>query len=73
MSPHTRKSILTSTDPTTHLLDLHRNVFLDPTIRFCSQVHNLRALCTYKSLELTTATRLPTVINHTPTKFYNII
>jgi len=28
---------------------------------------------TYKSLELTTATRLPTVIHHTPTKFYNII
>jgi len=28
---------------------------------------------TYKSLELTTATRLPTVINHIPTKFYNVI
>jgi len=28
---------------------------------------------TYKSLELTTATRLPTVIHHTPTKFYNVI
>jgi len=28
---------------------------------------------TYESLELTTATRLPTVIHHTPTKFYNII
>jgi len=29
----------------------------------------------YKSLELTTATRLPTdtVIYHTPTKFYNVI
>jgi len=25
--PHTRKSILTSANPTTHLLDLHRNVF----------------------------------------------
>jgi len=28
---------------------------------------------TYKSLELITATRLPTVIYHIPTKFYNII
>jgi len=28
---------------------------------------------TYKSLELTTATRLPTVIHHTPTKLYNVI
>jgi len=27
----------------------------------------------YKSLELTTATRLPTVIHHIPTKFYNVI
>jgi len=27
ISPHTRKSILTSTNPTIHLLDLHRNVF----------------------------------------------
>jgi len=27
ISTHTRKSIFTSTDPTTHLLDLHRNVF----------------------------------------------
>jgi len=27
ISTHTRKSILTSTNPTTHLLDLHRNVF----------------------------------------------
>ena len=27
----------------------------------------------YKSLELTTATRLPTVIHHAPTKFYNVI
>jgi len=36
--------------------------FLDPTKRFCSQVQNL----------LTTATRLPTVIYHTP-KFYNFI
>jgi len=27
ISPHTRKSILTSTNPTTHLLDLRRNVF----------------------------------------------
>jgi len=26
---------------------------------------------TYKSLELTTDTRLPTVIHHTPTKFYS--
>jgi len=25
--PHTRKSILTSTNPTTYLLDLYRNVF----------------------------------------------
>jgi len=28
---------------------------------------------TYKSLELSTVTRLPTVIHHTPTKFYNVI
>ena len=28
---------------------------------------------TYKSVELTTATRLPTVIHHTLTKFYNVI
>jgi len=28
---------------------------------------------TYTSSELTTATRLPTVIHHTPTKFYNVI
>jgi len=28
---------------------------------------------TYKSLELTTATCLPTVIHHTTTKFYNVI
>jgi len=28
---------------------------------------------TYKSLELTTATRLPIVIHHTPTMFYNLI
>jgi len=27
ISPHTRKSILTSTNPTTHLLDSHINVF----------------------------------------------
>jgi len=25
--PHTRKSILTSANPTTHSLDIHRNVF----------------------------------------------
>jgi len=27
ISTHTRKYILTNTNPTTHLLDLHRNVF----------------------------------------------
>jgi len=27
ISPHTQKFILTSTNPTTHVLDLHRNVF----------------------------------------------
>ena len=27
ISPHTRKSILTSTNPTIHLLDLYRNAF----------------------------------------------
>jgi len=27
----------------------------------------------YKSLELTTATYLPAVIRHAPTKFYNVI
>jgi len=41
--------------------------FLDPTMHFYSQKS------TYKSLELTTASRLPTVIHHTPTKFYNPI
>jgi len=29
--------------------------------------------CTYKSLQLTTATRLLTVIRHTPTNFYSVI
>jgi len=33
---------------------------------------NPSARTTYKSLELTTATRLPTVIHHTP-KFCNVI
>jgi len=28
---------------------------------------------TYKSLELTTAILLPTVIHHIPSKFYNVI
>jgi len=28
---------------------------------------------TYKSLELTTDTCLPTVIHHIPTKFYNVM
>jgi len=28
---------------------------------------------TYKSLKLTTPTRLPTVVHHIPTKFYNVI
>jgi len=28
---------------------------------------------TYKSLELTKATRLPTAIHNTPTKLYNVI
>jgi len=27
ISTHSRKSILTSTNPTAHLLDLHRNAF----------------------------------------------
>jgi len=43
---------------------------LDPTIRFYSQVQNLKS--TYKSVELTTATHLPIVIHHTP-KFYKVI
>jgi len=43
VSPHKRKSILTSADPTTIFLDLHKR-FLDPTNRFYSQVKNLKAL-----------------------------
>ena len=37
ISPHKRKSILTSANPTTIFLDLHKR-FLDPTKRFYSQV-----------------------------------
>jgi len=66
ISTHTRKSILTSTNPTTHLLDLHRNVFSTQQSAFT------RMYKTYKTLELTTTTGLPTVIYHTP-KFYNVI
>jgi len=36
-----------------------------------SQVKKLKS--PYKTLELTTATRLPTVTHHVPTKFYNVI
>jgi len=53
ISPHTRKSILTSTNPTTHLLDLRRNVFR-PLLLAGTKLKS-----TYKSLELTTATRFP--------------
>jgi len=41
--PHTRKSILTSTNPTTHISDLYRNVFKTQQSDFYSQVQNLRA------------------------------
>jgi len=55
--PHARKSIFTSTNPTTHLLDLHRNVFSDATKLLLA---GTKLKSTYKSLELTTATRLRT-------------
>ena len=52
------------------LLDLHRNVFrLNKALLFAGT----KLKSTYKSFELTTATRLPTVIHHTPSKFYNVI
>jgi len=68
--PHTPKSILTSTNPTTHLLDLYSNVFR-PNNAILLAGTKLKS--TYKSLELTTATRLPIAIHHIPTKFYNVI
>jgi len=68
ISSHTRKSILTSTNPTTHLLDLRINVFQTQQCAFTRRYNS-----TYKSLELTTATRLLTVIKHTLTKFCNAI
>jgi len=46
--------------------------FLDPTMRFHSQVPT-KLKSTYKSLELTTATRLPTVVHHIPAKLHNVI
>jgi len=61
---------LTSTNPSTHLLDLHRNVFR-PNNAILLAGTKLKS--TYKSLELTTATHLPTVIHHIPTKLYNVI
>jgi len=70
VSPHTRKFILTSANPTTHLLDLRRNVFRPNNALLLA---GTRLKSTYKSLELTTATRLPTVIHNTPTKLYNDI
>jgi len=36
-------------------------------------VEGTKRKCTYKSLELTTAIRLPTVIHHIPSKFYNVV
>ena len=68
--PHTRKSILTTTNPITHLLDLHRNVFRPNNALL---VAGTKLKSTYKSLELTTGTRLPTAIHHILTKFYNVI
>jgi len=62
--------MLTSTNPTTHLLDLYRNVSR-PNNAILLAGTKLKS--TYKSLELTTATRLPTLIHHTPIKFYNVI
>jgi len=43
ISIHTWKSILTSTNPTTHVLDLPRNVFLTQQSSY-SQVQNFKAL-----------------------------
>jgi len=68
--PHTRKSILTSANSTTHFLDLHRNVFRPNNALLFA---GTKPKITYKRLELTTTTHLPTVIRHIPTKFYNVI
>jgi len=45
--------------------------FLDPTIRFYSQVKKIKS--THKRLDLTTATCLTAVIHHTPSKLYDVI
>jgi len=60
---------ITSTNPTTRLLDLHRNFFRPKNVLFLA---GTKLKSTYTSLELTTVTRLPTVIHHTR-KFYNVI
>jgi len=65
ISPHTRKSILTSTNPTTHLLDLRGKVFRPNK---ALSVTGTKLKSTYKSLELTTAIRLTTVIHYTSSK-----
>jgi len=46
-------------------------MFLIPSNALLLAGTKLKSTC--KSLELTTATCVPTVIHHTPTKFYNII
>jgi len=63
ISTHTQKSILTSINPTTHWLDLHRNVFQNQQTLLLAGTKPKSA---YESLELTTATRLPTAIHRTP-------
>jgi len=61
---------LPSTNPTTHLLDLHRNIFRPDKALLLA---GTKLKSTYKRLELTTATHLPTVIQHIPSKFYKVI
>jgi len=54
---------LTSTNPTAHLLDFYTGRFFRPNKALLLAGKKLKS--TSKSLELTTATRLPTVTHHT--------
>jgi len=54
---------LTSTNPTAHLLHSYTEMFFRPNKALLFAGKKLKS--TYKSLELTTATGLPTVIHHT--------
>jgi len=45
-------------------------MFLDPAMRFYSQVQNLMH---FQKLRVHHSHRLPTVIHRIPTKFYNVI